>query len=186
VNRPAVRGLGLTLAEMVLVVAVLAVATVVALPTADTISPALADAAASQVADALRFAQREALRTGIYHVVTFDTAAQTLRVYRLTTSGAIAEDTGTKVVHPVDRREYRLVFSNDPAGAATLVSAVFKYTSGATTAYASFGPDGTPAWVLDWTSKGVDPLKSDGTVTLRHGSAERTIQVAAVTGRVSF
>jgi Tfp pilus assembly protein FimT len=173
---------------MVVVVAVLAVAAAIVIPKADVASPAIVDAAASRVANALRFARREAMRTGAYHVVLLDTAAQTLRVYRLTTSGAVAEDTSTPVLHPVDMRTYNIGFANDPAGSATIVSAIFKYQSGATTAYAAFGPDGAPADAHGlWTPTlfVADPLQTDGVVTLNRGGVVKTVTVAASTGRVT-
>lgn len=186
-RRPACQH-GVTLVEMVLVVAILAIAAALLIPKADVVGPATVNGAAGQVADAMRFARREAMRTGVYHVVMFDTAAQTLRVYRLTTSGVVAEDTTQPVVYPVDMRTYNIAFSNDPASGTTIASAVFKYQSGLTTTYATFGPDGAPAdirgtWFLKLFVN--DPLQSDGVVTLRRGGAERTVTVAAATGRVT-
>jgi prepilin-type N-terminal cleavage/methylation domain-containing protein len=188
VSRPSTRRQGVTLAEMLVVVALLAIAATIVIPKADAISPAAVDAAAGQVADALRFARREAIRTGAYHVVKLDTTAQTLRVYRLTTSGAIAEDTGTPVLHPVDMRTYNIGFSNDPAASTTIVSAVFRYQSGATTTYAAFGPDGAPADAHGWWTLKLyvtDPLQTDGVVTLNRGGVVKTVTVAASTGRVT-
>lgn len=187
-NRRSPRQLGVTLVEMVLVVAVLAIAAALAMPQADAIGPAAVNAAAGQVARAMRFARREAIRTGAYHVVMLDTNAQTLRVYRLTTSGAITEDTGKPVMHPVDMRAYNVTFSNDPISNTTLVSAVFKYQSGQTTSYATFGPDGAPVDVRGWWGWGLyvtDPLKDNGVVTLRRGGFQQTVTVAPITGRVT-
>jgi Tfp pilus assembly protein FimT len=169
---------------MMIVVAVLAIAASIALPKADVISPAIADAAAGEIASALRFAQREAVRTGIYHAVNVNPATRVLHVYRLTTSGA--EDTGNKVLHPVDKREYQITLSNNPATNTTVVSALFKYQNGGTTNYASFGPDGRPAYTTSAQAKDIKPLQEDGAITIRHGSVERVVKVAAVTGRVTF
>jgi prepilin-type N-terminal cleavage/methylation domain-containing protein len=179
-----VRQHGLTLAEMVIVIAVLAIAASIAIPKADVISPAAADAAAGEIANALRYAQREAVRTGVYHAVNVNPATRVLRVYRLTTSGA--EDMSKKVVHPVDKREYQITLSNNPATNTTVVSALFKYQNGGTTNYASFGPDGSPAYATSAQAKDIKPLQADGAITIRHGSVERVVKVAAVTGRVSF
>jgi len=93
-----------------MVVAVLGIAMAVAIPPADVISPAVADAASGEVAQALRFARREAMRTRAYHAVSFEPALSTLRVYRLSTTGPGAEDTGHPVLHPVDRRVYGVDF----------------------------------------------------------------------------
>lgn len=183
-RHPHLRHQGLTLAEMMIVVAVLAIAASIAIPRADVISPAIADAAAGEIASALRFAQREAGRTGVYHAVNIDPATRELRVYRLTTSGV--EDTSKKVVHPVDKREYKITLSNNPATNTTITSAVFKYQNGSTTNYASFGPDGSPAYATSAQAKDIKPLQADGAITIRHGSVERVVKVAPVTGRVTF
>jgi prepilin-type N-terminal cleavage/methylation domain-containing protein len=182
--RPARRRAGLTLAEMTLVVAVLGVAAAIALPNANPVSAPAADAAAGEIASALRFAQREAVRTGIYHAVSVDPATRVLRVYRLTSSGD--EDKSTQVMHPVDKREYSITLSNNPATNTTVVSAVFKYQNGGTTNYASFGPDGSPAYATSAQAKDIKPLQADGAITIRHGSVERVVKVAPVTGRVTF
>lgn len=182
--RPAACQAGVTLAEMLAVLAVLAIAAGLAVPAADPVSPALANAVATEVTSAARFARLEAIRTGAYHVLAIDTSAQSLRVYRMTTSGAVAEDTSKPVQHPVDKRDYRIAFGAAATG-ARIASAVFKYSSGATTSYLSFAPDGSPADVHGWQAKDVDPLKEDGLVTIQHGAASRVVRIAAVTGRVS-
>lgn len=182
--RPDARQAGVTLVEMVIVVAVLAVAASLAIPKADSISPAVADAAAGEVARALRFAQREAIRNDKYYRVEFNTATQKLRVYPMMTWGVVMEDWGTTVRHPVNKNTYEVNFSANPTMRSTIVSAVFKY-DGTTRSYASFGPDGTPADIHGWAAKDVDPLGENGTITIRHGNAERVVSVAPVTGRVS-
>lgn len=175
---------GITLVETLIVVAIIALAAAMAIPQASAISPALVDATAGEIASAMRFAQREAQRTNTWHVVKFDTAAQSLRVYRLTTSGVVSEDTSKPVLHPVSKMTYQVTMAN--GGGASITGAVFKYQNGATTSYASFGPDGSPADIHGWLLKDIDPLQGDGTVTVRHGNVQRVIKVAAVTGRVTF
>jgi Tfp pilus assembly protein FimT len=168
---------------MTIVVAILAIAAAIAIPQASTVSPAKVDATAGEIASAMRFAQREAQRTQVWHVVKFDTATQSLRVYRLTTAGIVGEDTSKPVLHPVSKINYQVALSS--AG-ASITGAVFKYQNGATTNYASFGPDGSPADIHGWLLKDIDPLQGDGTVTVRHGNVQRVVKVAAVTGRVTF
>lgn len=185
-SRRSARRHGVTLVEMVVVVALLAVAASIVMPKADAVSPAIVDAASGQVADAMRFARREAIRTGAYHVVKLDMSAQTLRVYRLTTSGAVAEDTSKPVLNPVSHRTYSMVFSSNPSSDATIVSAVFSYQSGVAASYASFGPDGSPADISGSLARTIYPLQADGKVTLRRGGAQRTVTVAAGSGRVTF
>lgn len=188
--RPGVRQAGVSLAEMLIVVAVITVTAVIALPQASSLSPAAADATAADIARALRFAQREAIRTGIYQIASFNPATQELRVYRPTSPEGVTS------VHPVDKREYKISFAGTAMPRATIVSSVFTYEDKAVTNYVTFGPDGAP---VDLTSipvvqaftgevldaKKASPLKNDGTVTIRYGNVERVVRVAPVTGRVS-
>ncbi|MFC5477443.1 pilus assembly FimT family protein [Massilia suwonensis] len=184
------RQTGVTLAEMLIVVAVVAVAASLAIPKADPQAAFAADAAAGEIARALRFAQREAIRTGTYQQVSVDPATQVLRVYQPATSGS------TTTAHPVDKRDYQISFAANAMPRATIVSAVFKYEGGPTTNFASFGPDGAPSYVDTsklsqlWTllsgTKDVDPLKEDGLITIRYGNIERVVRVAPVTGRVTL
>lgn len=179
------RHCGATLFELLVVVAVLALAASLAVPRAAPAGVASADAVASAVAHAVRFAQREALRTGAWHRVGIDTNTQVLRVFRLDISGAVAEDIGHPVLHPLEKREYRIAFG-DGALRAVVASALFQYNSGASASYLSFGPDGAPADISGSLVKTIDALKSDGQVTVRHGRIERVVRIEAVTGRVTF
>jgi prepilin-type N-terminal cleavage/methylation domain-containing protein len=185
-HRSAVRHAGVTLMEMCIVVAVLGLAAAIALPKSDPIAPAAVDATASEIASALRFAQREAVRTNAWYVVSFDTAAESLRVYQLTRLGAVSEDTTMTVKHPVDKRDYKIMFASGGPAAAAITTAVFKYDKGATGSYATFSPDGMPADINGRQPTDIHPLKEDGAVTIRYGNVQRVVTVAAVTGRVSF
>jgi prepilin-type N-terminal cleavage/methylation domain-containing protein len=172
------RQAGVSLAEMLTVVAVLSVAAVIAIPQASSLSPAAADAAAAEIASALRFAQREAIRTGKYQQVSVNPATQTLRVYEPNTGN------GTTATHPVDKRAYQISFAGNAMPRAMIVSSVFKYEGGPTTNYASFGPDGAPGLLSG--AKDIDLLKDEGKITIRHGNVERVVRLAPVTGRVTF
>lgn len=180
-RRPDRRLAGVSLAEMLIVVAILSVAAAVAIPHASSTTPQVVDAAAAEVARALRFAQREAIRTRSFQWVSIDPASQVLRVYKPTSSG------GQTTLHPVDKRDYQISFGKDATSGATIVSAVFKYDKGATTNYISFTPDGSPGDMHQFlVTKDIDPLKEDGVITLRYGNAVRVVRVAPVTGRVSL
>jgi prepilin-type N-terminal cleavage/methylation domain-containing protein len=190
-HRPAVRQAGVTLAEMLVVIAVIGIAAAIAIPQASTLSPGAADAAAAEVARAVRFAQREAIRTRTWQQVSADPVKQELRVYQADNS------TGITATHPVDKREYKISFAGNAMQRATIVSAVFQYDGGPTTNFASFGPDGAPSYIdpsktaqalsLFLTgSPDIDPLKVEGKITLRYANQERVVRVAPVTGRVTF
>jgi Tfp pilus assembly protein FimT len=191
VQGPGKRQTGTTLAEMVVVVAILALAAAIAIPKADPQTAFAADAAAAEVVRAVRFAQREAIRTGTWQQVSADPVKQELRVYQADNS------TGITATHPVDKREYKISFSGNAMQRATIVSAVFQYDGGPTTSFASFGPDGAPSYTdpskiaqalsqLLTGGPDIDPLKTEGRITLRYANQERVVRVAPATGRVTF
>jgi hypothetical protein len=137
------------------------------------------------------FAQREAIRTGTYQLVSVNPATQALRVYRVTDNGDVL------ATHPVDKRDYEISFANNAMPRATIVSSVFKYEDGASTNFTAFGPDGnpvdpTPAKLVGQLvgtllgAKDASPLKEEGKITIRYGNAERVVRVTPVTGRVTF
>ena len=182
---------GVTLAEMLVVIAIIGMTAAIAIPQAAPLAPAAADAVASEIAQAIRFAQREAIRTGAYQQVSVDPATQELRVYQANAT------TGVTAIHPVDKRDYKISFAGNAMPRATIVSAVFKYEGGPTTNFISFSPDGAPAYVdpnlltqslfsLVLGAKDIDPLKEEGKITIRYGTSERVVRVAPVTGRVSL
>jgi prepilin-type N-terminal cleavage/methylation domain-containing protein len=187
---PDKHGAGFTLAEMIVVIAIVAVAAAIAIPRADPQAAFAADAVAGEVARALRFAQREAVRTGTYQMVNVNPGSQVLRVYQ------IIDKKEVPTPHPVDKTPYQISFAGNAMPRATIVSAVFRYDGGPTTNYASFGPDGAPAYVDPGLlgqllstvigTKDIDPLKEEGQITLRYANIERVVRVAPVTGRVSF
>lgn len=188
---PRVRQAGVSLAEMLTVVAVLSVAAVIAIPQASSLSPAAAEAAAAEVARALRFAQREAIRTGSYQAVSIDPATQLLRVY-LPISPA-----GATTLHPVDKRGYQISFAGNTMPQARIVSSVFTYEDKAVANHVTFAPDGVPVdpdsgpvqvQILGQLlgEKDASPLKEEGKITIRHGNVERVVRVAPLTGRVTF
>jgi len=186
------RQAGATLAEMVLVMAVLAISAGIAIPQADTQSAFAADAAAGEIARAVRFAQREAVRTGTYQTISIDLSKQVLRVYQPASSG-----NGTTAIHPVDKQDYQINFASNGLPQASIVSSVFRYQSGAVTTGAIFGPDGVPVDVapakllglpigIVLGTKEISPLKEEARITLRYGGVERVVRVAPVTGRASL
>lgn len=184
--RPFIRQAGITLAEVCVVVAVLGVSAALALPNANPASVPVVDAAAGEIASALRFAQREAQRTQAWHVVRIDTAAQSLRVYRLTTSGTVAEDSSAPVLHPVDKQNYRIAFANGGRAGARITDVSFQYDKTGFMAYASFGPDGAPSDIDGRKAGDIHPLKTDGTITVGYGNVQRVVKVALGSGRITF
>ncbi len=183
--RPRVlRQAGVTLAEMLVVVAVMALTASIAIPNASPLATITADAATAEVTSAIRFAQREAIRTGAWHTVKIDTTTQTLRVYRLTSSGN--EDTNNPVLHPIDKRSYELAFTGNGPARATIVLVDFDYQSGGNSNLNTlgFGPDGAPALLLS-SKDGDFKAMLQGLVTIKSGASQRNLAIDIVTGRVS-
>jgi len=178
------RQAGVTLAEMLVVVAILALTATIAIPNANPLATMTADAATAEVIGAIRFAQREAIRTGAWHTVKIDAATQTLRVYRLTSSGN--EDTSNPVLHPIDKRKYDVAFNSNGPARATIVLVDFDYNSGGNSNLNTlgFGPDGTPALLLS-SKDGDFKAMLLGKVSIRSGVSQRNLAIDIVTGRVS-
>lgn len=107
---------GVTLFEMLIVVAIIALWASIAIPNANTVTPFRADTVAGEIARALRFAQREAVRTNAWYQVRFDTTAQTVRVYRLAIASSATEDLSHPTVNPIDKQPYALTLRTGPAG----------------------------------------------------------------------
>ena len=74
---------GRTLLEMIIVVAIIAMAAAVVVPSATSTHLRRLDLAGSEVADAFRFAREEARRTGVVHGVSTDVPNNLIRVFRL-------------------------------------------------------------------------------------------------------
>lgn len=181
--RPALRRAGVTLVELLAVIAIIALVAAIAIPQATSVSPAVADAAAAEIAHAIRFAQREAVRTGKYHVAEIDPARQTVRVYRLIGTTTVDEDTNNPVMHPVDKIPYRITLAGNAATRAVVASSVFTYGSD-TTGNVTFGPDGSPVYIKSTAAP--IPLSADGVVRVQVGAVLRTVTVDKTTGRVTL
>lgn len=184
--RPWIRHAGFTLAEMLVVVALLGLIARVALPSANPLTAVSNDLATSEVIRAIRFAQREAIRTGAWYTVQIDATAQTLRVYRLTTSGTVTEDTSFTVQNPLDKSKYNMTFGGSSGPARTVITVVdFDYANGNNNLNTlSFGPDGAPAVLNSFKAGDSSALKA-ALVTLTYGAQQRTLTVDVITGRVS-
>jgi prepilin-type N-terminal cleavage/methylation domain-containing protein len=177
----ALRQAGVTLAEMLVVTAVLALAARIAIPNANPLANAGNDVATAEVLHAIRFAQREAVRMGAWHTVRIDPSTQSLRVYRLTDAGA--EDTNLPVLHPIDKRPYNVTFGNGQVRAA-IALVDFDYEGAANLTTLSFRPDGTPALRVGARDGDVRVLQK-GQVNIRYANVQRILVVDTLTGRVS-
>lgn len=176
---------GATLAEMLVAVAVLAVAGLLVIPRSDATAEFSRNASAMEVVQALRYAQAEAQRSGQYRVFSCDTSKQQLRVFALL-AGSSSEDTASPVQHPLDKKTYLVnLGSTNAMSNATLGSCSFTYADGSQTSQLAFGAGGAPVSLVD--PKGVNPIALTSTaVTIGAGVGASTVQVDTLTGRVTL
>lgn len=180
---------GHTLAELMLVLLILGVVATLAMPVSEPVNPLRAETAAREVAQALRFAQSAALRTGEYHLVRCDTAANSITVSRLDINAVPpAPDPAFPVFHPIDKKDYKIVFTTAPSTTGVTIATCAFAFSDAKPAVPQlvFGADGAPVNVVGPNPPDVKTLTGTGQVTLAAGRASRAVLVAAVTGRVTL
>ena len=173
-----------TLAEMLIVVAVLAVAAVVALPTAQPVAESRADAAAGEVAHALRFARDNALHSGAQRLFDCDAAANTIAVFALVTNGTATTLSNNPVDHPFSRAPYRQVLHAAPAGNnMALVRCTFTFADNSTAVSVGFDAFGHPV-----RGAGTGPVRTQalrsGQIVLGAGNVQRQVDIDA-TGRIT-
>lgn len=170
--------------EMLVVVAVIAIAAAVALPAAQPVAEARADAAAAEVALALRFARDNALRTGQARLFDCDQARNTIKISGITT-GLLASSAAATLAHPASGAPYALALNAAPAGNnMALVSCSFTFTDLSSAATLAFDATGTPQRGIGSALVRAQALRS-GTVVLGAGNVRRTIAVD-VTGRITI
>lgn len=172
---------GFTLIELLMVVGILGIIALVVIPALQPYDEENLDVAAQEVAAAIRFARDEAIRTGTLHGVIVYSPQQLLRVFWLDTS---ALPTRTfDVRNPLDKKLYDLQFTTDPALSGVQVTAVSFYYRGSVNPshFVGFDALGTPKYDDDGTVR----LLINGEIKLGSGDAERIIQVAPMTGRVT-
>ena len=173
---PARRQRGVTLAELTVTCAVLAVAAALALPAVQPAVEARFDAAAGEVVQALRFAREEAMRTGAYRAMRCDTTNNQIQVYVPSGTGTVA----ATVSHPLSKMDYTINLGQAPAGGnVKLASCSFAYTGDGSTLFVAFDGNGNP---VGGNTK-IAALTA-GTVVLGIGNAKRTVAID-VAGRVT-
>lgn len=179
-GRPQDRGVSLT--ELLLVLAVLATVTAVAVPSFTDVRDRRLDAAASEVGAALRHARHEALRTGIPHGVRKVTGEQAISVFRIDTSASPRAEIHD-VSHPIDRNGlYKVDLGGHRRTRATTITAWFSILDDAAAHEGiAFNARGEPIDGL--TDK---PLGAGhGYFLLANGNRNTRVTVAQVAGRVA-
>jgi Tfp pilus assembly protein FimT len=165
-GRDGVREPAYTLAEMVVVVLVLAIAAAIVIGSIGTTKDAQAISAARVLASDVELARNLAVTTQAPHTVLFSSDRQSYKVVANYTGGGYA--LATAVEHPVrgnERFEVRLASLNG------MGSAVVETVNFGGQTYVTFDAEGDPS--------------NGGSVTLRSGRTGMVISVEALTGAVS-
>ena len=173
-----------TLTELLIVVAILAIAAVVAIPTAQPVAEFRADTAAGEVVNALRFARENAQYSGAQRLFDCDVAANTIAVFALETDKTTTRVARDPVEHPFNRAPYLLNLNAAPAGnTMALVRCTFTFDDNSTAAAVAFDEAGNPLRGVGSDPARKSPLRT-GQVVLGAGNVERTITVDT-TGRIT-
>jgi len=173
-----------TLVELMIVVAVLAVAAVVALPTAQPVAEFQADAAAGEVVNALRFARENAQYSGAQRLFDCNAAANTIAVFALETDKTTTRVSRDPVEHPFNRAPYLLNLNAAPAGnTMALVRCTFTFEDNASATAIAFDTAGNPQRGVGSGVARDNPLRT-GQIVLGAGNVERTITVDT-SGRIT-
>lgn len=170
---------GVTLAEMLITVSLVALTATVIIPSAAPVGNFAAEAVAGEVARAMRFARREAIRTNSWYVVRLEPADQSISVYRPT---ADSKTVAAMASHPIDRTAYRIDLSRAAGARGQIALSEFTYDDNSIRNYVGFGPDGAPG-IQDASVSRL--LKTSARVVIRHGRVEREVAVHPVTGRIT-
>ena len=175
------RSHGVTLVELLVVLAILGVAAAVAVPSLSSSDPQTLDLAAEEFANAMRFARSEALRTGEPRGFRQKSSNKRIRVFRPDTSTS-PWTLNYDVYHPVSKQLYDIKLDTHPFAAADSVVRNRTYRGTCNTPRnVYFDSTGIPRCadpetvLLDWFD-----------VTLTLGPHTRVVTLHGITGRVTI
>lgn len=175
---------GYTLAELLMVVAILSIVAVIALPAAQLVTEAGADAALDEVALALRFARDDARRSGEPRLVGCDQNAGTLTVGAVDSDKDNSFPSSRTILRPGTNLPYVVAPGAAPAGTAmTLASCSFTFADNASAATVVFDAAGKPVRGIGKGPARDQALRA-GSIVLGAGTVRRTMNLA-VTGRLT-
>jgi prepilin-type N-terminal cleavage/methylation domain-containing protein len=173
-----------TLTELLIVVAILAIAAVVAIPTAQPVAEFRADAAAGEVANALRYAREDAQHSGAQRLFDCDAAANSIAVFALETDKTTTRVAREPVEHPFNRAPYLLNLNAAPAGnTMAFVRCTFTFDDNTSATAVAFDAAGDPLRGVGSGDARKSVLRA-GQIVLGTGNVERTIAIDT-TGRIT-
>jgi type II secretory pathway pseudopilin PulG len=184
------RPLGISLLELVIVVAILGIVAAAAIPNLSSTDSARLELAASQIAEALRFARGEALRTAEVHGVEIDhleldSGNKDITVYKADLAAATPFGVATILHHPLSKQVYDIEFLDSPLVSGVSITNPEKPFHFDTLAnprrHVQFDAAGTPVYYVD----GVANRLTSGDIQFSDGTHARTVSLHPITGRVT-
>jgi len=178
------RSHGVTLVEVLVVVAILGVVAVVAIPDLRSGGDGKLDLAAQEVAQAIRFARSESIRTGEVHGIQISENTQRTVVYKADMATSPI-GMASILYHPVSKQPFDFDLDSHPLAKGVKITnsqSPFLYATGRLKNLL-FTATGIPYWIVNSTGS-TYPLV-DGTIELGYGNGSRTVAVAPITGRVT-
>jgi prepilin-type N-terminal cleavage/methylation domain-containing protein len=175
------RSHGVTLVELLIVIAILGIAAAVAIPFLSATRPYQVELASSGFANAIEYARSEAMRTGQPYGFTLDVSTQRVRVFRADTSSTPPTPV-YDVYNPVSRQLYDVQPGTSQFDALDAVSAAPKYRGNCLdTRNTVFDAHG-----VAYCNNPGSILLQDLLVTFRLGGLQQQLRLDGVNGMVSM
>jgi prepilin-type N-terminal cleavage/methylation domain-containing protein len=176
---------GFSLLEMLVVVAILAIVSVLAAPLLSSTAPQKLNVAAEETANLLRFALSEARRTGGYVLVDGKTVAGQLQLFSSTSSAQQPPVSGTSIIaDPLTKRAAVLTVSGNPFSQGVTLTPQFR-AGGSAQPQLLIGPGTTQLQGFNAAGVSQGALQANSTVLLTFGSQTATVSISHVTGLVT-
>ncbi len=173
---------GVTLPELLLVVAILVAMGSQVIPQLQSADASRLELAVSEVTAALRYARDESARSGAVHSVELDVAAEIVRVVRYADFDVLAMPPPV-VFHPLSRQPYQYDLDSLASTAPTQVASVeLNYDGVSAPERIDFSAQGLPHYIRPG---GTRHRLLDGRIELALGGFEMGITVDPLTGRIT-
>ncbi len=182
------RHAGFSLIELTVIVAILGITALVVIPGFSSTDPQKLEQAANRVAEALRYAKREAIRTGGIRGVLVDTDDGDVLGKDIMVFEPDLNDSPfsvlAKLTHPVSKQPYDFLLEKSSTThgvkfASSVKPFSFEGVSGSQKSL-FFTAQGAPVWVAD----SVLSRFTGGDIQLTYGGQVKTITIQPITGRV--